>query len=154
MRWTGGLGAIVAALAIAGCSDRTDTGGGVTQPSEARGDRAARTTDVDRGSAPETVDRRGERTEDAPDRGGERRPEAAEKAREAGRELAGTVSRITGDTIELGDRELRIAEDTEFYRDGVRIERAQVQPGDEVRAAFDELGDELTATRVEVQRRP
>jgi hypothetical protein len=149
MKWTKGLAAAgLAAALVAGCSERR---------AENQGERAAATTE-----------RAGERTENALERGGERTGNALERAgdktaaagrdvaegtREAGREIAGTVKSITNDTLDVGDREIRIGEDTEFYRDGVRIERDEVRPGDEIRAAFDEMGDELKAKRVEISRK-
>jgi hypothetical protein len=160
MTWTKGLAAAgLAAALVAGCSDRR---------AENQADRAAQTTErageraegaaAQAGERTEnTMERAGERTGEALDRAGDKTAaagqEAAEGVREAGKEIAGTVKRITNDTLEVGDRELRIGENTEFYRDGVRIERDEVRPGDEIRAAFDEMGDKLEAKRIEVSHK-
>jgi hypothetical protein len=157
MTWTKGLAAAgLAAALVAGCSDRR---------AENQGERAAQATERAGERTQGTVERAGEKTENAMERAGEKTGEAMDRAgektaaagqeaaagvSEAGKEIAGTVKRITDDTLEVGDRELRIGENTEFYRDGVRIERSEVRPGDEIRAAFDETGDKLEAKRIEV----
>lgn len=160
MTWMKGLAAAgLAAALAAGCSERR---------AENQGDRAAQATERAGERTEDAAARAGERTENTMERAGERTGEAVDQAgektaaagreaageaREAGREIAGTVKRITNDTLEVGDRELRIGENTEFYRDGVRIERTEVRAGDEIRAAFDEMGDKLEAKRIEVSRK-
>lgn len=138
MSWTKAVAAAsLSAVLFMGCTERE---------AETRGERAEQATE-----------RAGERTEGALERAGEGAAEAGREVaggvREAGREIAGTVERVTEDGIDLGDRDIRIGEDTEFFRDGERIEREDIRPGDEVRAAFDEAGDELEAKRVEVRRK-
>jgi hypothetical protein len=127
--------AAIAAVLLAGCSDRG---------AEGRRERTEKAAENRGESAGQTLDRAGERVE-----AGAR--ELAGDAREAGREIAGTVKRVTDDLIEVGDRELRVGDDTEFFRDGQRIDRDEIRPGDDIRAAFDEAGDELRAKRVEVR---
>jgi hypothetical protein len=149
MTWMKGLAAAgLAAVLAVGCSDRR---------TETAGDRAATATQNAGDRTAATAERAGERTENAMERAGDRTAaagqEAAQGTKELGQEIAGTVKNITNDTLELGDRQIKIDDETEFYRDGQRIERDQIQPGDEVRAAFDEAGDELKAKRVEVQKK-
>lgn len=145
MTWTRWMvAAPVAALLVAGCTER-----------ENRTERAAERTEQAGERAAERTGQAGERAEGALERGGERVAEAGREAgqaiEEAGEEFVGSVKRVTNDVIEVGDRELRIGDDTEFFRDGERITREDIRPGDEVRATFDEMGDELRAKRVEVQ---
>jgi len=159
MTWMKGLAAAgLAAALVAGCSDRNEN----------RGERAAATTEragertenAMQGAGDRTagaMERAGERTEGALESAGDRTAAAgrdvAHGVREAGEEIAGTVKSITNDTLEVGDREIQIGDDTEFFRDGVRIERDEVKPGDEIRASFEEAGDKLEAKRVEVSRK-
>ena len=160
MTWMKGLAATgLAAVLAVGCSDRKaeDQGERAAATTERAGERTAGAMDRAGERTENTMERAGEKTEGALDRTGDKMAaagnEVAEGAREVGNEIAGTVKSINDDTLEVGDREIRIGDDTEFYRDGARIERNEIRPGDEIRAAFDETGDKLEAKRIDVENK-
>jgi hypothetical protein len=159
MTWMKGM--VTAALAsalVVGCSDRNENRtANAGDRAAATADRAGDRTERAAGSTSESVREGAARTENSMERGAERTGEAlergGEKVADAAREVGGKVKRVTNDLLETDDGEIRIGNDTEFYRDGQRIERDEIRPGDEVRASFDSAGDKIEAKRIEVQRK-
>lgn len=73
----------------------------------------------------------------------------------ADQEFFGTVTGVAGDSITVRDKggttmTLELDEDTRFVRQGQQADRAQLNEGTQVRAAYDETEGKYEATTVEL----